>query len=51
MEGMKVVYGILEQVGSFQRAQEGYITITSLYERSEDTVSGSFEPLEASAGL
>ena len=40
MVGAKVEYGILEQVGSVQRAQKGSTTIISLWGHPENTVSG-----------
>ena len=47
MVGSKAVHGILKQAGSVQRAQEGYITIMSLWEHPENTDLSSSEPLEA----
>ena len=47
MVGIIVVYGILKQVGSVQRAQEESITITSLCGHLEHTDSGIW----ASGGL
>ena len=45
------MYDILEQVGTVQRAQKGYIAIMSLWERSENTDWGSSGHMEASQGL
>ena len=44
------MHGILEQVGSAQRGQEGYFAIRSLWGHPETTDWGSSEPLEASRG-
>ena len=47
MVGIKVVYGILEQVGSFQQAQKGCMVMLSLSGSFKNTEFGTFGALEA----
>ena len=50
MVGNKVVYDILEQVGSVQQAQKSHFTIISLWGHPESSDSGACWPLKASTG-
>ena len=50
MVGNKVVYDILEQVGSVQQAQKSHLTIISLWGHPENSDLGSCGPLKASRG-
>ena len=46
----KVVYDILQQVGSVQQAQKSHFTIISLWGHPENSDLGSYGPLKASRG-
>ena len=50
MVGNKVVFDILEQVGSVQQAQKSQFTIISLWGHPENSDSGACWPLKASRG-
>ena len=50
MVGNKVVYDILEQVGSVQQAQKSHFTIISFWGHPENSDSGACWPLKASRG-